>query len=53
MDQVFNMGIGLVLVVRPHFADSIRSQLTSSGIASWPIGRAEEGPHGVFWSEQA
>ena len=31
MDQVFNMGIGLVLVVSPHFADSIRRQVQDCG----------------------
>jgi len=38
MDRVFNMGIGMVLVVSPHFADSIRHQLTDLGHDSWPIG---------------
>jgi phosphoribosylformylglycinamidine cyclo-ligase len=51
MDQVFNMGIGLVLVVSPHYADSIRSQLRRSGIESWPIGQAVDGPQGVVWAK--
>jgi phosphoribosylformylglycinamidine cyclo-ligase len=38
MDRVFNMGVGLVLVVRPHFADSIRQQVTDLGHDSWLIG---------------
>jgi phosphoribosylformylglycinamidine cyclo-ligase len=38
MERVFNMGIGLVLVTSPHFAASIRSQLTDCGLESWPIG---------------
>jgi phosphoribosylformylglycinamidine cyclo-ligase len=50
MDRVFNMGIGMVLVVSPFYADSIRRQLADSGLESWPIGRAEEGPHGVVWT---
>jgi phosphoribosylformylglycinamidine cyclo-ligase len=50
MDQVFNMGIGLVLVVSPHFADSIRARLTRSDVKSWQIGRVREGPRGVVWS---
>ncbi len=49
MDQVFNMGIGLVLVVAPFYADSIRQQLKRSKLQSWPIGRAENGPRGVIW----
>jgi phosphoribosylaminoimidazole (AIR) synthetase len=28
MFRVFNMGIGYVLIVRPHFADAIKHQLT-------------------------
>ena len=54
MDQVFNMGIGLVLVIRPFFADSISHQLARFGIESWPIGRAEpapSGPQGVVWAQ--
>ena len=50
MDRVFNMGIGLVLVVSPHYADSIRHQLADCGLrklarsaAPWPATR------GVVW----
>jgi phosphoribosylformylglycinamidine cyclo-ligase len=52
MDQVFNMGIGLVLVVAPFYADSIRQQLKRSKLKSWPIGHAESGPRGVVWGER-
>ena len=38
MDRVFNMGIGMVLVVSPHFADSIRHQLADLGHDHWQIG---------------
>jgi phosphoribosylformylglycinamidine cyclo-ligase len=50
MDRVFNMGVGLVLVVSPHYADSIRSQLADCGLPSWTIGRAIAGDRGVVWS---
>ncbi|MGD0899009.1 MAG: phosphoribosylformylglycinamidine cyclo-ligase [Thermoguttaceae bacterium] len=50
MDQVFNMGVGLALVVSPFYAESIRGQLARSGIVNWVIGRAEEGPQGVVWA---
>jgi phosphoribosylformylglycinamidine cyclo-ligase len=50
MYRVFNMGIGLALVVSPYYAESIRHQLTRSGVESWPIGRAEEGPRSVVWA---
>jgi phosphoribosylformylglycinamidine cyclo-ligase len=53
MDQVFNLGVGLVMVVSPFYAESIRGQLARSGIAAWLIGRAQEGPHGVVWAEPA
>ena len=32
------MGLGMVLVVSPHFADSIRHQLADLGMTSWQIG---------------
>jgi len=43
MDRVFNMGIGLALIVSSYYAESIRHQLADSGLQSWPIGRVEEG----------
>lgn len=42
MYRVFNMGIGLVLVVSPYYAESIQRQLAACGLASWPIGLAVE-----------
>jgi len=42
MDRVFNMGLGMVLVVSPHFADSIQHQLADLGMTSWKIGEAAE-----------
>jgi phosphoribosylformylglycinamidine cyclo-ligase len=38
MDRVFNMGIGMVLVVAAHYADSIGHQLADCGYESWQIG---------------
>jgi phosphoribosylformylglycinamidine cyclo-ligase len=49
MDQVFNQGIGLVLVVSPYYADSIRDQLKECGLESWLIGRIIEGQQGAVW----
>lgn len=51
MDQVFNMGLGLVLVVAPFYAESIRQQLKRHNLPSWIIGRAESGPQGVTWGK--
>jgi phosphoribosylformylglycinamidine cyclo-ligase len=50
MFQVFNMGIGLVLVVSPYYAESIQQQLAKSGLPSWPIGRSVEGHQEVVWA---
>ena len=49
MDRVFNMGVGLVLIVSPYYAESIRHQLSRLGLQSWQIGLAEEGPRSVAW----
>lgn len=49
MDRVFNMGIGLALVVSPYYAESIRHQITAIGFDNWQIGRIVEGSHGVVW----
>ena len=38
MERVFNMGVGMVLVVSPHFADSIQRQLADLGYDNWKIG---------------
>ena len=38
MERVFNMGVGMVLVVSPHFADSIQHQLADLGHQNWRIG---------------
>jgi phosphoribosylformylglycinamidine cyclo-ligase len=50
MYRVFNMGIGLVLVVSPYYAESIEQQLAQYGLASWPIGRAVASAPSVHWS---
>jgi phosphoribosylformylglycinamidine cyclo-ligase len=42
MNRVFNMGVGLVMVMKPLFADSICRQLASLGLEAWQIGRIEE-----------
>jgi phosphoribosylformylglycinamidine cyclo-ligase len=50
MDRVFNMGVGLALVVSPYYAESIQQQLAASGLESWVIGRVFEGNGTVLWS---
>jgi phosphoribosylformylglycinamidine cyclo-ligase len=45
MDRVFNMGLGLVLVVAPYYAESIvRTIREQTGIPAWIIGEAVESP---------
>jgi phosphoribosylformylglycinamidine cyclo-ligase len=43
MFRVFNMGIGYVLLVRPHFVDSIARQLEKSGETVFTIGGVVKG----------
>ncbi|MEX0612384.1 MAG: phosphoribosylformylglycinamidine cyclo-ligase [Pirellulales bacterium] len=50
MYRVFNMGVGLALVVSPYYAESIQQQLCRFGLTSWPIGRAVEGGRDVRWT---
>lgn len=49
MDQVFNMGIGLVMVVSPFYAESIVKQLGEIGLESYVLGKGISGPSGVVW----
>jgi phosphoribosylformylglycinamidine cyclo-ligase len=49
MDQVFNLGVGLVVVVSPYYADSIQGQLANCGLESWQIGQIIDGPQGAAW----
>lgn len=43
MYRVFNMGIGLVLLVSPFYADSISRLIRQSGHRCWTIGRVQAG----------
>ena len=52
MHRVFNMGLGLVLIVAPYYAESIRHQLKRAKLPSWQIGQVQEGPRGVFWADE-
>ncbi|MCS7237250.1 MAG: phosphoribosylformylglycinamidine cyclo-ligase [Thermoguttaceae bacterium] len=50
MFRVFNMGIGMILVVSAYYADSIRHQIEEFGIESWIIGRIAAGSGKVCWA---
>src|SRR5690606_11471429 len=50
--RVFNMGIGLVLVVAEYYADAIARYLrTEAGVPAWVVGEVEQGPRGVRWDD--
>ena len=50
--RVFNMGIGMVLVVADYYADAIARYLRDeAGIPAWVIGEVEPGERGVRWEE--
>ncbi len=51
MARVFNMGVGMALIVSAYYADSIRHQLADFGLDSWVIGKVEAGERGVVWAE--
>ncbi|HEY4235337.1 MAG TPA: phosphoribosylformylglycinamidine cyclo-ligase [Lacipirellulaceae bacterium] len=50
MYRVFNMGVGLMLVASPYYAESVQQQLAKSGLASWAIGRTLAGNQTVVWT---
>lgn len=50
MDRVFNMGIGLVMVISPYYASSIQHQLTDMGLENWTLGQMVSGPTRVTWA---
>ncbi len=43
MHKVFNMGIGYVMIVRPHFAESVKHQLSRLGEQVWTLGKVVKG----------
>jgi phosphoribosylformylglycinamidine cyclo-ligase len=49
MFRVFNMGVGLALVVSEYYAESIVQQMRSMGMESWRIGRVVDGCGEVRW----
>lgn len=51
MGRVFNMGIGLVLLVRPFFADSVQRMLSDSNLTNWRLGEAVAGEKDVVWGK--
>lgn len=53
MLRVFNMGVGMVVIASPYYAQSIRDEIHSCGMKTWIIGEAQEATPGdekVVWS---
>ncbi|NOY40681.1 MAG: phosphoribosylformylglycinamidine cyclo-ligase [Planctomycetes bacterium] len=50
MFRVFNMGVGLVMVVSDYYAESIQQQLSGLGLESWPIGNIVDGCGECHWA---
>ena len=49
MTQVFNMGIGLALIVSPFYANTVTEIVQSFGLKSWVIGKASVGSGKSRW----
>lgn len=47
MGRVFNMGVGLALIVSAYYADPIRRMVEHAGIDCWEIGKVAAGQRGV------
>ena len=50
MSRVFNMGVGFVMVVSPHFATSIMTRLRKAGERCWPLGKVRQGGPEIMWA---
>jgi phosphoribosylformylglycinamidine cyclo-ligase len=53
MFRVFNMGVGLALVVSDYYAESIQQQLISQGFATWQLGRIVAGCGESCWEHDS
>ena len=50
MSRVFNMGVGMVMIVSPHFANAIMTRLRRAGERCWILGKVRKGASGVMWA---
>ncbi|MHC4294411.1 MAG: phosphoribosylformylglycinamidine cyclo-ligase, partial [Planctomycetota bacterium] len=50
MMRVFNMGVGFVMIVSPHFARPIMNRLRRMGERCWVLGKVRKGPTPLLWS---
>ncbi len=51
MLRVFNMGIGLVLIVSSYYADAIRRILDDLELSNWQIGEVVDGSGKAVWAD--
>ncbi|HIF34191.1 MAG TPA: phosphoribosylformylglycinamidine cyclo-ligase [Planctomycetaceae bacterium] len=47
MFRVFNMGIGMAVIVSAYYADSVQRLLADAGVENWKIGEIEVGEQGA------
>ncbi|MDP7636368.1 MAG: phosphoribosylformylglycinamidine cyclo-ligase [Phycisphaerae bacterium] len=50
MMRVFNMGVGFVIIVAPHFAHAIMTTLTKAGERCWVLGKVKKGGPALQWA---
>jgi len=50
MMGVFNMGVGLVMIVAPDFARSIMNRLRKAGERCWVLGKVRKGGPELLWA---
>jgi len=50
MLRVFNMGVGFVMIVSPHFANAIMTRLRRAGELCWVLGKVRKGDPGITWA---
>jgi phosphoribosylformylglycinamidine cyclo-ligase len=59
MARVFNLGLGMVMMVDPDSVDDALGALRGAGVDATVVGHVDEGPHGVaftgpaFWDDGA
>ena len=50
MMRVFNMGVGFVMIVSPHFAKPIINRLRRMGERAWVLGKVRKGGPELQWA---
>ena len=51
MFKVFNMGLGLVMVLASEQVEAVRASLDEMELENWVIGKVVEGEKGVVWND--